>query len=124
MPCRGIRGATTASANTKEAILDATKELLQRIIKANEVEIEDIACVIFTATPDLNAEFPALAAREMGWSQVALLCCGHEMDVPDSLQQCLRILMLANTNKRADEIIHIYLKEAQGLRAENEQPLV
>ena len=117
MPCRGIRGAITVPANTKEAILATTNELLQQMVQANGVETDDIACVLFTATTDLDAEFPAVAARDMGWSQVALLCA-REMDVPGSLPHCLRVLMLFNTDKRADEIVHVYLKEARSLRTE------
>ena len=103
-------------ANTREHILAATKELLQEMITANGVEEEDMACIIFTTTPDIDAEFPAVAARELGLSQVALLC-GHEMNVPDSLPMCLRILILFNTEKGADEIVHVYVKGAQGLRS-------
>ena len=102
-------------ANTREHILAATKELLQEMITANGVEEEDVACIIFTTTPDIDAEFPAVAARELGLSQVALLC-GHEMNVPDSLPMCLRILILFNTEKGTDEIVHVYVKGAEGLR--------
>ena len=75
-----------------------------------------MASILFTTTPDLNAEFPAVAARRLGWSEVALLC-GHEMDVSGSLPKCLRILMLVNTERRAGEIVHVYLKEAENLRS-------
>jgi len=115
MRCRGIRGATTVEENTRESILQATKELLEKMIEANEIQVEEIACAYFTTTLDLNAEFPALAAREMGWTQTALLC-GHEMNVPGSLSLCLRILILYNTEKAADEIIHVYIKGAENLR--------
>jgi len=115
MRCRGIRGATTVDANTREDILASTKELLQEMISVNEVVEEDIACILFTTTPDLNAEFPAAAARELGLSQAPLLC-GHEMNVPGSLPMCLRMLILFNTEKRAEEIVHVYIKGAQGLR--------
>jgi chorismate mutase len=118
--CRGIRGAITVSENTKEAIVASSKTLLQKLIKANEVEIEDIACILFTTTPDLNAAFPAAGARELGWTQVPLLC-GHEMDVPASLPGCLRILVLFNTNKKNEEIIHVYLGDAVKLRDEGER---
>lgn len=117
MRCRGIRGATTAGENTKEAILSATRELLEKMIAANGIEAEDVACAFFTTTPDLNAEFPALAARHLGWVQTALLC-GHEMDVPGSLQRCIRILVLYNTEKRADEIVHVYINGAEALRVD------
>ncbi|MBM3142427.1 MAG: chorismate mutase [Chloroflexi bacterium] len=121
MWCRGIRGAITVSENTKEAIIAASKELLQNLMEANEVEISDVACILFTTTPDLNAAFPAAAARELGWTQVPLLC-GHEMNVPGSLSSCLRILVLFNTNKRNEEIVHVYLGGAETLRAEEEKP--
>ncbi|MEE8174186.1 MAG: chorismate mutase [Dehalococcoidia bacterium] len=116
MWCRGIRGAITVEANTREDILAATQELLRRMIEANGVEAEEVASILFTTTPDLNAEFPAVAARRLGWSEVALLC-GHEMDVSGSLPKCLRILMLVNTERRAGEIVHVYLKEAENLRS-------
>ena len=106
-------------ANTKEAIVLATKELLQKMIEINGVEADKVAAVLFTTTSDLNAEFPAVAARDLGWSQVALLC-GHEMDVPHSLPCCLRVLILLNTEKDAEEIVHVYLREAQGLRPAGE----
>jgi chorismate mutase len=113
--CRGIRGATIVPDNTKEAILAASKELLEAMIRANEVRIDDIVCIWFTTTPDLNATFPAAAARAMGWNDVALLC-GHEMNVPGALSRCLRILMLINTTKKNNEIVHIYLKGTEMLR--------
>jgi chorismate mutase len=115
MLCRGIRGATTVDSNTPEAILNATAELLTAMVKANSVRPEDVASAIFTTTPDLNAEFPALAARRLGWNDVALLC-GHEMAVPGSLAMCLRILLHVNTDKGADQIVHVYLRGAQVLR--------
>jgi len=118
--CRGIRGAITVSGNTKEAIVAASKTLLQNLIEANDVEISDMACILFTTTPDLNAAFPAAGARELGWTQVPLLC-GHEMNVPGSLPRCLRILVLFNTDKRNDDIIHVYLGDAVILRDEGER---
>jgi chorismate mutase len=84
MLTRGIRGATTVKANTREAILEATIELLTAIVEANAIDAEDVASAFFTSSRDLNAEFPALAARQIGWTNVALLC-GHEMDVPGAL---------------------------------------
>jgi len=108
------------SENTKEAIIAASKELLQNLMGANEVEISDVACILFTTTPDLNATFPAAAARELGWRQVPLLC-GHEMNVPGSLARCLRVLVLFNTNKKNEEIIHVYLGDAVTLRDEGER---
>ena len=120
MWCRGIRGAITVSENTEEAIIATTKELLQRMIKVNEVKISDIACILFTTTSDLNAAFPAAAARRLGWTQVPLLC-GHEMNVPGSLSRCLRVLVLFNTDKRNEEIVHVYLGGAETLRDEGER---
>ena len=98
----GLRGAITVSANTKEAILEGTRELLQAIIDANGIKEEDVAFALFTTSPDLNAEFPAVAARQMGWNQTALMC-GHEMSVPGSLQKCVRILVSWNTEKKPAE---------------------
>lgn len=113
--CRGIRGATTTTENTAEAILSATRELLTELIAANDIQQEDIASVIFTTTVDLNAEYPALAARKMGWHDVALMC-GHEMVVPGALKQCIRVLIHWNTTRRNDEIQHVYLRGAVNLR--------
>ena len=120
MWCRGIRGAITVPENRKEAIGAATKELLQKMIKVNEVKISDIACILFTTTSDLNAAFPAAAARELGWTQVPLLC-GHEMNVPGSLPSCLRVLVLFNTDKRNEDMVHVYLGGAVTLRDEGER---
>ena len=112
---RGIRGATTTSSNTRDAILDATKELLDGLVEANNIDPDEVAAVIFTTTHDLNAEFPAVAARKMGWNNVALMC-GHEMQVPDGLPNCIRILILLNTEKAPQELVHVYLKGASNLR--------
>ena len=120
MWCRGIRGAITVSENTEAAIIAATKELLQRMIKVNDVEISDVACILFTTTSDLNAAFPAAAARELDWTRVPLLC-GHEMNVPQSLPRCLRILVLFNTDKKNEDIVHVYLGDAKTLRDEGER---
>ena len=113
--CRGIRGATTVEANTREAILAATTELLTEMVRANDVRTEDVASAIFTTSPDLNAEFPAVAARTLGWTHAALLCA-HEMNVPGSLSMCLRILLHVNTARGPDEIVHVYLRGARVLR--------
>lgn len=112
---RGVRGATTVDANTREAILQAASELLSALIEANDIERDDVASVFFSTTPDLNAEFPAVAARQMGWTQTALMC-GHEMYVPGSLPMCLRILMHVNTSKAQDELRFVYLRGARVLR--------
>lgn len=115
MWCRGIRGAITVADNTKEAIIAASNELLKKMVEINDVDIKDVAGILFTTTSDINAEFPAVAARELGWTQTALLC-GHEMDVPESLPRCLRVLILFNTEKSNEEIAHVYLKNAQKLK--------
>ncbi|MCC6383313.1 MAG: chorismate mutase [Dehalococcoidia bacterium] len=115
MPVRGIRGATTVSKNTKEDILDATRELLAAMVEANDVDPLDVASGWFTTTPDVNAEFPAVAARQMGWTFVPLMC-GHEMKVPGSLPLCVRILLHVNTDKGAHDIHHVYIRGARALR--------
>jgi chorismate mutase len=114
--CRGIRGAITIPANNKESIIAATKELLKKMVQANGIKVDDIAAIFFTTTSDLNAEFPAAATRELGWPQHLALLCGHEMNVPNDLPRCLRILMLVNTEKGPEEIVHIYLGEAKKLK--------
>lgn len=115
MPCRGVRGATTADDNSSEAILKATREMLALVIRQNGIKPEDVASAIFTVTNDLDAEFPALAARQLGWLDVALLC-GYEVSVPGSLRRCVRVLIMWNTEKAADEIVHVYIKDAARLR--------
>jgi chorismate mutase len=115
--CRGIRGATTAAANTREAILEATRDMVARLIAANDLRAEDVASAIFSTTPDLNAEFPAVAARELGWLDTALFCT-HEMAVPGSLPRCIRVLLHWNTTRRADVVVHVYVREASSLRPE------
>lgn len=120
--CRGIRGATTVEENTREAILTATRELLHQIVEANDLQEEDIGSVIFTTSPDVNAEFPALGARQIGWQDVALLCT-HEMSVPGSLPSCIRVLIHWNTPKLQHEIVHVYLRGATILRPERGRPV-
>lgn len=113
--CRGVRGATTVEANTREAILNSTRQLLALIIRRNGIQTKDIASAIFTVTSDLNAEFPALAARQLGWLDVPLLC-GYEVEVPGSLMSCVRILLHWNTNRTQTEIHHVYIHDAIALR--------
>lgn len=115
MMVRGIRGATSVTENTREAILEATAELLEAVVEANDIDREDVASAFFTTTQDLNAEFPAVAARAAGWTNVPLLC-GHEMNVPGSLPRTLRLLMHVNTDRSLSEINHVYLREAVRLR--------
>jgi chorismate mutase len=115
LACRGVRGATTVTANTVEAMLEATRQLLISLVEANEMAVEDIASVHFTTTPDLNATYPALAARQLGWYDVALLC-SQEIEVPGGLTRCLRVLIHWNSRKRPHQIQHVYLNDAVTLR--------
>ena len=115
--CRGIRGATTAAANTAEDILEATQELVEVLIGLNDLRTEDIASAIFTTTPDLTAMFPASAARSFGWTEVPMVC-SHEMAVPGALEKAVRVLVHVNTTKSTSEIRHVYLKGAKQLRPE------
>jgi len=117
--CRGVRGATTVMENTSEAILAATREMLYIIIRANNIRPEDVASAYFTTTIDLNAAYPALAARQLGWYDAALLC-GHEMQVPGSLERCIRTLIHWNTTRKAGEIVHVYLRNTKHLRPDRQ----
>lgn len=113
--CRGIRGATTVDHNSAGEILEATRELLASMVEVNGVAVEELASVFFTATPDLTAAFPAAAARQMGWQQVALLDA-QEIPVPGSQPCCVRVLIHWNTRKPQKEIRHVYLRGAAKLR--------
>ncbi|MGB9672748.1 MAG: chorismate mutase [Anaerolineales bacterium] len=118
MALRGVRGATVVAEDQKELILSATKELLQAIQNVNPtLRPEDIASCIFTTTNDITSEFPAKAAREMGWNQVPMMCA-QEIPVPHSLQKCIRVLIHWNTDLKPQDIHHVYLHEAQVLRPE------
>jgi len=119
MAVRGIRGATTTREDSEAAIVYATTELLAQLARENTLSPGDIAAVWFTTTPDLNAEFPAAAARALGWQKVPLLC-SHEMNVPNRLASCIRILMLVNTEKDQAAIKHVYLGKALQLREDVE----
>lgn len=113
--CRGLRGATKAENNTAEEIYGATREMLRHLIEANAIDERDVAMAYFTVTPDLNAAFPAAAARQLGWNSTALMCA-TEIPVPDSLPSCIRVLILINTEKEPDELHNIYLKGTEVLR--------
>ncbi|MCL6558713.1 MAG: chorismate mutase [Firmicutes bacterium] len=112
---RGIRGAIKVYENTAESIIAATKELLSTIVRENDIAVGDIASIFFTLTRDLNAEFPALAARKMGWHHVPLLCA-REVDVPGAMTGVIRVLVHVNTEKSPEELKHLYLGEAALLR--------
>lgn len=120
MLCRGVRGATTVETNSKEEILAATRQLLALLIRINNIDTEMVASATFSVTSDLNAEFPALAARQLGWLDVPLLCT-YEIDVPGSLRRCIRILVHWNTDKSQRDIRHVYVNEAVRLRPDLSQ---
>ncbi len=115
MTCRGIRGAITVEADEAEAILAATRELLEEIVAANRLSTEELAGAIFTVTADLTAAPPARAAREMGWTLVPMLCT-QEMAAAGGLARCIRVLVLWNTDMAPGQVHHVYLGHAQQLR--------
>src|SRR3990170_858861 len=115
MHVRGVRGATTAESNTPQAILTATRDLLAQLVRQNEIETDEVAAVFFTATPDLTATYPAEAARQMGWQTVPLLSFA-DIAVPGALPRCVRVLMLWNTPRTQEAIVHVYLRGAEVLR--------
>ncbi|HEY8807107.1 MAG TPA: chorismate mutase [Candidatus Limnocylindria bacterium] len=115
MATRGIRGATTVERNDRDAILSATRELLEVIVRLNGLRPDDIAYIWFTVTPDLDAEFPAFAARELGWTEVPLMC-GREVPVPGAMAGCIRVLIDWNTAKSQREVRHAFLHRAKELR--------
>lgn len=113
--CRGVRGATTVPENSRDEILQATRQMLALMIRRNDIDSKDLASATFTVTKDLDAEFPAYAARQLGWLNVPLLC-GYEISVESSLQKCIRVLLHWNTEKTQDEVHHVYIHEAVKLR--------
>ncbi len=115
MMVRGIRGATTVDRDDAQTILSATEELVREIVSANAIRPEDVASALFTVTPDLRAEFPAAAARRMGWTMVPLLNF-TEIGVPGRLPRCIRVLVHVNTERTQAEMVHVYLREAVALR--------
>ncbi len=121
MPVRGIRGATTAGANTAESITEATEELLRELVRLNDLDTAELCFAYLTTTHDLTAEFPAFAARRLGWTEVPLLC-GHDMDVqlpnPRGVQKCVRVLLLYNTPLPQSAMRFAYLRGAQAIKAD------
>lgn len=115
MATRGIRGATTVERNDREQILAATRELLEVLVRLNGLRPDDVAYVWFTVTGDLDAEFPAFAAREIGWTEVPLMC-GREIPVPGAIAGCIRVLIDWNTAKTQREVRHAFLHRAKELR--------
>lgn len=118
--CRGVRGATTVDENSRDDILTRTRQLLALMIRLNEIAPEDVASATFTVTKDLDAEFPALAARQLGWLDVPLLC-SYEISVPGSLDKCIRVLVHLNTTKAQNRITHVYIRGAAKLRPDLSQ---
>ena len=118
---RGIRGATTAHSNSRDAILSATQELLQAMIDRNGIIEEDVASILFTTTPELNETFPALAARMMGWTRAPLLGF-QEANVTGGLPLCIRVMIHWNTEKSIDEIQHVFIRGAEMLRPDLMSP--
>lgn len=115
MQIRGIRGAISVEQNSEIEILDNTKQLLKEIIQVNNIKLNDIISCLFTVTKDLDAVYPAVAARELGWTEIPLICV-NEMLVPGSLEKVIRVLLHVNSIKSQNEIIHVYLKRANVLR--------
>ncbi|QDV70916.1 Chorismate mutase AroH [Rosistilla carotiformis] len=113
--CRGVRGAITVDENSKSQILLATRQMLALMMRQNDIQATDLASAIFTVTKDLDAEFPALAARQLGWIDVPLMC-GYEISVSGSLPRCIRVLLHWNTDVPQDKIHHVYLRDAASLR--------
>lgn len=112
---RGIRGATTVEMNDRICIEEAVTELLSALKKANSLNLENIGAVIFSSTADLNSTFPAAGARKMGWSDVPLFGT-LEIDKPDGIALCIRVLILYNTEQQQQAIQHVYLRNAVSLR--------
>jgi chorismate mutase len=112
---RAVRGATQVDANNGGAILDATAELVTEVMSRNELSTDDVISVLFTATADLNAEFPALAARKLGFQEVPLLCC-TEINVPGGMPRVVRLLMHIETDRARSAMQHVYLRGAAALR--------
>jgi len=115
MRVRALRGAVTADQDEKDAIISATTELLEEMLDRNDVATEDVVFIIFTATGDITAEFPAAAARKIGLSHIPVICA-RELDVEGSLPLTVRAMMLFNTDKAREQLRHVYLKEARQLR--------
>lgn len=112
---RGVRGATTVSADEPQLIHRATAELLEQMLVANDIALEDVAAVFFTTTADLTSTFPAEGARQLGMTSVPLMC-SQEIPVPGRLPRAIRVMLLWNTRKRQQEIKHVYLHDAASLR--------
>jgi chorismate mutase len=115
MATRGVRGATTVDSNDKDEIVSKTGEMIKAVLERNNIQVEDIVSAIFSVTDDIDDEFPAVAARNLGWIYTPLLCT-REVPVKGSLQSCIRVLLHINSDLKQDEIIHVYLHGAKKLR--------
>ncbi|MUL40748.1 chorismate mutase [Streptomonospora sp. PA3] len=115
MAVRAIRGAVQVEADERDAILEATADLVSEVLRRNELTTDDVISVLFTATPDLNAEFPALAARKLGFTEVPLMCA-TEIAVPRALPRVVRLMAHIETDRPRAELHHVYLRGAQALR--------
>lgn len=115
MAVRGVRGATSITENSKEEIIFKTREMLEILISKNGIRIEDIASALFSVTEGIDAEFPAVAARKLGWVFTPLMCA-MEIPVAGSLKNCIRVLLHINSEKKQEEMIHVYLNDAEKLR--------
>ena len=120
MAVRGVRGATVIQENTREAIIAGTREVLEVLVRANGIHAEDVASAFFSTTRDLNADYPAIAARQIGWMDTALMCM-HEMDVPHGLDHCVRVMVHWNTDRSASEVVHVYVRGAEILRPDRKR---
>jgi len=121
---RGVRGATTVNANTEEAIVSATEELLAKLIEVNHIQPDSVASVLISTTEDINAAFPAKALRKFAkWTYVPVMCM-REIPVPNALKMCIRIMMHVDTGIAQEKIVHVYLKEAKVLRPDLGSSLV
>ncbi|MCW2696795.1 MAG: Chorismate mutase [Modestobacter sp.] len=115
MAVRAIRGATQVAADDRDEVLSATRELVATVLERNELSSEDLISILFTATPDLVSEFPALAARELGLGDVPLMCA-TEIAVPHALPRVLRLMAHVDTPRPRNEVQHVYLRGAVALR--------
>lgn len=119
MAVRGVRGATTVDNDSADEVIAVTRELMIQLIEANDIDPEEVAGAWFTTTRDINSEFPAIAVRQLGWTEVPLLC-GHEMEVgstnPRSIPRCIRVMLLLNTEKSASAMRFVYLRGAAAIK--------
>lgn len=114
---RAIRGATTVDADTREQVIERTKELVREVVARNAIDTEDLISILFTATDDISSAFPAEAAREAGFTGVPLMCA-RELDIVDGIERCIRVMVHVHTERAAAELRHPYLHGARQLRTD------